>query len=156
MNKIFNKTSLLFYVLIIPNFFFLGLYFAKLTEVAKHQGLVGGAIVLMYSTMFAFIALIIAIILTLYVKREIIIKINRFLSIAFVCIMLLVLYTVITNEKTNEILKEPSKIPTKAVEPVNKSSNLSSLFQDSKMESDLRKVKLEFSSSNFYENSSAS
>jgi hypothetical protein len=150
MKNVLTKTSFLLYFLVLPVFFVLGTLFAFLTDAAKNQGLAGGAIVLMYGIMFAFVGLVIAIILTIYLTKEKIVKINRIFAVILLIIGMFILYRVLTRETPELKFDKPSRTPTKTAEPVIQSSIFSSaMFQSEKLHG--KKMNIGFFKPNFYE-----
>ena len=78
-NKLLKPASFLLYFLSLITFFLVGMFFARIFDVAKGQGLAGGAIVLGYGLFFAFVALIIALYIVYYRSHKTIILANRIL-----------------------------------------------------------------------------
>lgn len=64
-------------------FFFRGVYYEGITGAAEGQGLAGGAIVLGYGVITAFVALLISFIIAYHAPHEIVVKINQVLGIIF-------------------------------------------------------------------------
>ena len=84
MKKLIKPASLLFYFQTILVFFLAGVTYSGLTNAAKGQGLSGGAIVVGYGVMFAFIAFITSIIVAYYVRDRIIVITNRIMAIVLI------------------------------------------------------------------------
>ncbi len=80
MKKLVRPASWLFYLLTIIAFFIGGVTYAILTDATKGQGLAGGAIVLGYGVIAAFVSLIVAMFVAYHVSYPVIIKFNRVLS----------------------------------------------------------------------------
>lgn len=72
----FRPSKIVFYLLSILTFFFLGVIYVAITGAAKDQGLAGGAIVIGYGFMGAFIGLLISVILVRYLNNKSIIGAN--------------------------------------------------------------------------------
>ncbi|WP_339903281.1 hypothetical protein [uncultured Cyclobacterium sp.] len=89
MKKALKGSSFLFYFLTIVVFFISGGLFSNYMEVGKNQGLAGGAIVLGYALMYAFGALIVAIVLAGRLKTKIIIYANIVLFIIMTLFIIL-------------------------------------------------------------------
>lgn len=87
MDKLLKLASLLLYSLCLVNFFFLGLFFAWLTEAGKDQGLAGGAIVLSYGLGFALISFFSAIFLSYNTTQEKVRAINKFMVILLLLLL---------------------------------------------------------------------
>jgi len=87
MKKLFKPASLLFNLLTLLTFFFVGISFAKLIEAGKGQMLAAGATVLGYGVLFATITFIISFFMTYRLKHKLIVKLNivfAILLIAFI------------------------------------------------------------------------
>ena len=82
MKQLLNAPSIFLYFLAIIAFFFVGVSYAGWVEAGKNQGLAGGAIVIGYGVVAAFIALISALFIAYYIKRPVIVKINVVLAIS--------------------------------------------------------------------------
>lgn len=81
MKKLFKPACLLFNILILIQFFLVGLLYAGWIEAGKHQGLAGGAIVLGYGVIFALVALILSFFATYHLKHKLIKVANIILGI---------------------------------------------------------------------------
>lgn len=107
--------NLLMYVLAFIGFFLLGILYANLTEAGKDQMLAGGAIVLGYGVIGAFLGFIVSLLVAYRSSRKTIIYINSFLTLA---ILLSFLYFTVSYQKRKQN-KEPEteevKKPTTAV-----------------------------------------
>lgn len=75
--------NILFYLLSFILCFFIGIQFANLIEAGKGQMLAGGAIVLFYGIIGAFIGLILSVFLSIYYKKKprIIIQSNKVMTL---------------------------------------------------------------------------
>lgn len=107
MKKLFKPASLLFYFFMVIVFFFAGVYYAGITGAAEGQGLAGGAIVLGYGVISAFVALLVSFIIAYYAERELIVRINQILGIVFLIFIAITAYRLITRERS-ETTSEPS------------------------------------------------
>lgn len=96
--------SLLMYFLSIIAFFFLGIIYAGITEAGKGQMLAGGAIVLGYGVIGAFIGLLLSILTAIKSKRNLIIKINIFLTL--IVIASFTYFTLKYQKRQQEKLKD--------------------------------------------------
>ncbi|MEZ4847277.1 MAG: hypothetical protein R3B93_01315 [Bacteroidia bacterium] len=76
--------SLLLYLLAFLFFFFVGLSYAGLIEAGKGQMLAGGAIVLGYGVMGAFIGFCISLVVAYKVDRKWIIRLNAMMAVGLV------------------------------------------------------------------------
>lgn len=101
MKRLFKPAALLFYLLVILVFFFIGAFYAGISDAAKDQGLAGGAIVLWYALNFSFFSLIAAFFFVYHSTINTIVKANRIL--AFVLLSLLLLFIYLFFEKKNAV-----------------------------------------------------
>ncbi|WP_191858863.1 hypothetical protein [Hanstruepera ponticola] len=81
MKRFIKPYSLLLYLLASITFFFLGMFYAGITDAAKGQGLAGGAIVFGYGIISAFFALLISIFLAYKASRKAILTVNKVLGL---------------------------------------------------------------------------
>lgn len=100
MNNIFKPASLLMYLLVFLIFFIVGMTFAGVAEVAKGQGLAGGAVVVFYGFYTAIIALVISLFIAHKTSEDTIIKINKIFGILLLIAVCMVIYRAITLNKT--------------------------------------------------------
>ena len=121
MKKLIKPASLLFYFQTILVFFFVGVSYSGLTHAAKGQGLAGGAIVVGYGVMFAFIAFIVSIIVVYNVKVQIIVITNRILAIVLIIAIGIITYRFINQQQNDKPAKE---YPKKTTSPAVLESNL--------------------------------
>lgn len=84
MKKLVKGSSLLLYLLTILVFFFVGIFYVMITGAAEGQGLAAGAIVIGNGIIFAFVALVAAIVLVYYAETPVIKKVNIILAFALV------------------------------------------------------------------------
>lgn len=128
MKKLIKPASLLFYFQTILIFFLVGVTYSGLTNAAKGQGLAGGAIVVGYGVMFAFIAFITSIIVAYYVRDRIIVITNRIMAILLVIAIGILTYRFMNREQNKKPTKE---YPKKTSAPAVMESNLffSRVFQ---------------------------
>ncbi len=101
MKQLFRPTSLLFYLLVIIVFFFLGAFFAGITDAGKGQGLAGGAIVFWYGLNFAFFALILALIFAYNSATKFIARMNKILGILFLIVLIVFVYLFLSKKNAN-------------------------------------------------------
>lgn len=90
MKKLFKPACLLFNILTLLLFFFLGLLYAGWMEAGKNQGLAGGAIVLGYGVLFAMVALIISFFVTYRSEHKHIVRANVVLALLILASFLFV------------------------------------------------------------------
>ena len=113
MKNLIKPASLLLYLLTVIVFFAGGLLFAIITDAAKNQGLAGGAIVLFYGVIAAFIAFVISIFVAHLARHKTVVIINRILGVICLVIASYFIYNHITKEKKESpIKKEYPKKPT--------------------------------------------
>lgn len=117
MKKLFKPASLLFYFFMIVVFFFAGVYYAGITGAAEGQGLAGGAIVLGYGVITAFVALLVSFIIAYHAPREIIVKVNQVLGVIFLIFIAITAYRIITRERSQAALEPSSQQVTKEPAP---------------------------------------
>jgi hypothetical protein len=98
--------SFLMYFLAIITSFFIGVTYAGIVEAGKGQMLAGGAIVLGYGVIGAFIGFVIAIFIAIKANRDLIIKLNIFLALAILAFFSY--YTINYQKRQKE--KEKEKI----------------------------------------------
>ncbi|TAH40395.1 MAG: hypothetical protein EYC69_11325 [Bacteroidetes bacterium] len=101
MKQLFKPISLLFYLLAIIVFFFLGAFFAGITDAAEGQGLAGGAIVFWYGLNFSFGALVLSLITVYHSSTKFIIKVNKILAIIFVLLFSVLIYLFFSKKNAN-------------------------------------------------------
>lgn len=87
-NKLLKPASFLLYFLSLIVFFLGGMFYARFMDVAKGQGLAGGAIVLSYGLGFAFIALIIAFYIANNAAHKMVVLANKILFGVLVVLMI--------------------------------------------------------------------
>ncbi len=81
MKKLLKPASILFYLLCLPVFFIIGVYFAGLIDAGEGQGLAGGAIVLGWGVLFAGIAFIASFFVVYHIPHKKVILMNWILFI---------------------------------------------------------------------------
>jgi uncharacterized membrane protein YebE (DUF533 family) len=123
MKNLVKPYSLLFYLLIIIVFFFLGLIYAGLVDAAKNQGLAGGAIVLGYGVIAAFIGLLGALLAAYKLSGKIIVSINKILGLiilGFFAYFTWNYYTNVKPKRNQQQQKSPikPKQATPTAEPI--------------------------------------
>lgn len=112
------------YIMVIPVFFVLGMVGAAWMGVAEGQGLAGGAIVLFYGFIGAFVGLILMVIVALKVKQlSVIKKINILMLILFLIAAGWVAYRVVTNLPDENEVHKSTPVPTEATSPADSSGN---------------------------------
>ena len=124
MKKFFKPYSLLFYLLTLILFFFVGVFYAVFTDAAKDQGLAAAAIVLGYGVMAGALAFVASIFVAGYSGREFIINTNRILSILLFIALVMITIRVI-NRKSQQ--SEPTEPENPKPSPVTKPAE--SVFQ---------------------------
>lgn len=118
MKKLFKPASLLFYFFMVIVFFFAGVYYAGITGAAEGQGLAGGAIVLGYGVIAAFIALLVSFIIAYYTEREVIVRMNQILGIILLIFIAITAFRIIARERSQAAsepssqLTNPKPVPT--------------------------------------------
>ena len=114
MKKLFTPKSLLLYVLTILVFLIGGSIVAALTGAGKNQGLAGGAIVLFYGVISAFIALIISLFIAYKANDKTIVAINKTLGVICLIIVSYIVYKQITvdDKKENPVKEVKPHKPT--------------------------------------------
>ncbi|AKP52775.1 hypothetical protein [Cyclobacterium amurskyense] len=120
MNKALKGSSFLFYFLTIIVFFILGGMFSGYMGVGKNQGLAGATIVFGYALMYAFGALILAIILAGRLKTKVIVYTN-FILFVVMCILLFLGYMRHLELEKSKVPAQQKQItpkPTVPVQPV--------------------------------------
>ena len=122
MKKLFTPKSLLLYVLTILVFLVGGSVVAALTGAGKNQGLAGGAIVLFYGVISAFIALIISLLIAYKANDKTIVAINKILGIICLIIVSYFVYKRITVDEKKEN-------PVKEVKPLKPTAPAAILFK---------------------------
>lgn len=105
MKKLFRPAALLFYLLVIPLCFLLGLGYVFISGSAEGQGLAGGAIVLMTGLFFALVGLFIALWSAHRMDTERIIGLNKVLGIIVLICTVLIAYRI--WDKSNEQMERP-------------------------------------------------
>lgn len=118
MKKLFKPACLLFNILTLILFFFIGLLYAGWIEAGKNQGLAAGAIVLGYGVIFGFAALILSFFITYNVHHKHIVK-GNIISVILILtsFFFLKLSADKRREKRNNQNPEQMGTPT---EPVNR------------------------------------
>ncbi len=92
MKKLVKPASLLFYILIVILFFFIGLYVAKLVDAGKGQMLAGGAIVLFYGLISAGLAFVLALFVAYAVKHSTLVRMNKIFGVLFFILVCIIAY----------------------------------------------------------------
>ena len=116
MKKFIKTASLLFCFLSFIIFFLIGALFAGITNAAEGQGLAGGAIVLGYGVIFAFVAFLFSLIAVYILSLKSIIKINWYLFlIILIFIGALVLRRMIQKSNKSDSVKETSLNTTSSI-----------------------------------------
>tara|TARA_R110002072_G_scaffold182067_5_gene338247 strand:+ start:7232 stop:8233 length:1002 start_codon:yes stop_codon:yes gene_type:complete len=116
MRNLFKPASFGLYVLLLLNFFILGMYVAGVLGVAKNQGLAGGAIVFGWGVIFAGIAFIGGLILVNYISTKRVVKINIILLIVLL-LAVGTLYLINSNRVDNQQPDESKEIQKKTKTP---------------------------------------
>jgi hypothetical protein len=131
MKPYIRPSSLLFYLLCIVLFFIIGAAFTGITGAAKNQGLAGGAIVLMYGLISAFITLLAAIYLVSISNPNRIVFFNKILGVIAIASIAILQYRFKERQKLKEeaIVSSPMQekmTPTK----IPKTDNFTPLSAD--------------------------
>jgi len=92
MDKLLRPASILLYLFTVIDFVFIGATIASVSGAADGQGLAGGAVVLMYGVISAFIALVIAIILAFYLSKDTIKNITKVLALILLGCLIYFIY----------------------------------------------------------------
>ena len=92
--------SLFMYALAFISFFFLGILYARFVEAGKDQMLAGGAIVLGYGVVAAFIGLVLALLISYKLNKKYIVFINIALLLSIV--LSLVFFTIEYKKRNKE------------------------------------------------------
>ena len=92
MKRFLNAACLLFYLLAIIDFFFIGVGYAVLSDAGKNQGLAGGAIVFMYGVYAAFFAWLVSIAVVYLVPHKTIVLLNKILGCLTLILVLFLVY----------------------------------------------------------------
>ncbi|MDR9367050.1 MAG: hypothetical protein RI575_17070 [Balneolaceae bacterium] len=117
MKKLFKPASLLFYFFMIVVFFFAGVYYAGITGAAEGQGLAGGAIVLGYGVITAFIALLVSFFIAYYTPREVIVRGNQVLGVIFLIFIAITAYRIIMRDGAQSASEPTSQLTPKSSAP---------------------------------------
>jgi len=117
MKKLVKPYNLLLYFLTIIAFFFVGVSIAGITGAGKNQGLAGGAIVFGYGIIASFFAFASALLFSLKLERNIIIIINKFLTIIVLLFLAYFTLNYYTNVKQKQDQQE-IEISNKPTEPI--------------------------------------
>lgn len=105
MKKLFRPAALLFYLLVIPPCFMLGLGYVFISGSADGQGLAGGAIVFMTGLFFALIGFVLAIFFARKMEVPRLIRVNKVLGVIVLICAGLLAYRI--WDKSNEQMKQP-------------------------------------------------
>lgn len=98
MNKFIRPASLLLYLMMFVDFFFVGAFVAGFIGATNGQGLAAGAIVLGYGILFAAIAQVAAFFIVQFVGRKQVKLVNGSLLIALVVFILVFIYRFIYKQ----------------------------------------------------------
>jgi cytochrome bd-type quinol oxidase subunit 2 len=109
MNVLIKPSSLLLYLLVIFNFFFIGALFAKLVGAGEGQGLAAGAIVVGYSLLFAFLALIGSILFVYFAKHKTVVLINKIMLVVFIIAAVILTIRIINLNQKQETQKKENR-----------------------------------------------
>ncbi len=153
MKKLFRPACLLFYLLMLLSFFFLGLFYAGWIEAGKGQMLAGGAIVLGYGVLFGGIAFIASFFIAYYAKQRFIVIANIILTIFIIATI--VIFRSKYQKRKAERSKEEYNRPTTPSAPAEKNERVLAyalLDKTSTMPAN-KKVGIGFFQPKFYEKS---
>jgi len=134
MTKLFKPASILFYFLITIVFFIGGIYVAKLVGAGKNQMLAGGAIVLFYGIISAFLSFLLSIFFAYRIKHNTLVWLNKLLGILFFLMICLVAVPLITGKKK---VQQEQEYQQKTTTPINKNIRLISWIDSNKPEESL-------------------
>lgn len=84
MKKLFKPACLLFNILMLITFFFVGITYASIIEAGKGQMLASGAIVLGYALVSATVAFIVSFFITYRLKHKLIVNLNIVLALLII------------------------------------------------------------------------
>jgi len=114
--KYFNRTKILFYFLVLVNFFIIGMIAAALLSAAEDQGLAGGAIILGYGLITSVVTLLFSFFISGYIVRNKLKLINKFLLVVFTLFVIFAFYRYFTMEDRDPYVA-PQRQTTKSVSP---------------------------------------
>jgi len=117
MKKLLKPACLLFNILSLILFFFIGLLYAGWIDAGKNQGLAGGAIVLGYGVIFAFVALLISFFGTYRLEHKSMVRGNIVLTILILASFLWIKYK---TDKRREERKASQKERLEPTTPIHK------------------------------------
>ena len=115
MKKLIKGSSFLFYFLMIIVFFFLGVTWVIITGSAEGQGLAAGAIVIGNGIIFAFVALIAALVIVFYTSAGFVKKANIYLAVALAVFIAYFTIRFFQRQRTAEASVSQPAITTKAI-----------------------------------------
>ena len=102
MKKVFKPGSLLFNVLTLIVFFFIGVYVAGAVGAGEGQMLAGGAIVLMWGVMFAGVAFVASFFVTGYAPHKTVVRLNWLMLVALLILYGITHYRYVQRQKEKE------------------------------------------------------
>lgn len=92
MNRIFKPASLLMYVLVGLVFFVVGAAVSGVADVAKGQGLAGGAIVVYYGIVTAIVAFIASLFIAYKTSNDAVVRINKIFGVLLLLVVCIVVF----------------------------------------------------------------
>lgn len=110
MKKILKPASLLFNLLMVIVFLFVGIYIAGLVGAGEGQMLAGGAIVLMWGLMFAGVAFIASFFITAKTPHKTVVRLNWLLLVVLLVLYGITHYRYVQRQKEKEKEKEDDPI----------------------------------------------
>ena len=110
MKRFFKLANLAFYFLMLIVFFFIGIYVAGFVGAGKNQMLAGGAIVVGWGVMFAFVAFISSFFIAYFVEHKYIVRLNWVLLVLLIMLYGITHLRYLERQKEKEREKEREKI----------------------------------------------
>jgi hypothetical protein len=115
MKKLFKPACLLFNILSLILFFFIGLLYAGWIDAGRNQGLAGGAIVLSYGVIFAFVALLFSFFATYRLEHKSVVRGNIILGVLILMSFLWIKFNADERRKERNASQNEKFEPTKPV-----------------------------------------
>lgn len=124
-HQLLKLYSFLLYILALIASFFIGITIAGIVEAGKNQGLAGGAIVLGYGVIAAFIGLIISLIVAHKTNRKVIFSLNIILALSILSFYAYYHIKYLERQKTKHLEKLNTEQPKQQTSPVNDTLSVS-------------------------------
>jgi len=152
-HKMLKPYSFLLYFLAIICSFFIGISYAGIVEAGKNQGLAGGAIVVGYALIAAFIGFLISLFVAFKTNRKIIFRLNIILALCIASFYTYYHIKYLERKKAKELEKENFEQPNKTISPKT-DGEMAMLFESKKTVSEVTNevLGLGMYTPNFYEN----